>query len=277
MKLNQTKKCSVFLTITLMLIATLSVSVFSAQVTAQTTTSVTINNGATYTNSTSITLTLSSTNATQMRFSTDNSSWSEWETYSTSKNYTLAEDNVSYTVYVEFKNSDNQTSTANSSIILDTTPPEVYSYAAWYSTDYRTVYFDASYCTDNYGIANYTWNFGDGNTTTGVIVIHTYEEMGNYTVTLSVQDLAGNIATNSFNAKIPDLTTVATATPTPTYTAPPTTTPTAQPTASPTSTATDNSTWIVVMLGAVVAAIAVVGVVIILTLKKSSKPVPSAP
>jgi hypothetical protein len=260
-----------------MLIATLSVSVFSAQVTAQTTTSVTINNGATYTNSTSITLTLSSTNATQMRFSTDNSSWSEWETYGTSKNYTLAEDNVSYTVYVEFQNSDNQTSTANSSIILDTTPPEVYPYAAWYSTDYRTVYFDASYCTDNFGIANYTWNFGDGNTTTGVIVIHTYEEMGNYTVTLSVQDLAGNIATNSFNAKIPDLTTVATATPTPTYTAPPTTTPTAQPTASPTSTATDNSIWIVVILGAVVAAIAVVGVVIILTLKKSSKPVPSAP
>ena len=58
--------------------------------------SVVINGGAAATSSTSVTLTLSATDAesgvSQMRFSNDGSSWSTWETYTTSKSWTLTAD-----------------------------------------------------------------------------------------------------------------------------------------------------------------------------------------
>ncbi len=41
-------------------------------------------------------------------------------------------------------------------------------------------------------IANYTWNFGDGTTGTGIITTHTYTNPGTYAVTLTVKDVAGN-------------------------------------------------------------------------------------
>ena len=68
-----------------------------------------INNGDTYTNSTTVTLTLSAsaTNAqvSQMRFSNDNSSWSDWEAYATSKSWSIGSDPGTYTVYVQFRDS----------------------------------------------------------------------------------------------------------------------------------------------------------------------------
>ena len=36
--------------------------------------------------------------------------------------------------------------------------------------------------------ATYSWNFGDGNTATGINVSNTYNNPGNYIVTLTVQD-----------------------------------------------------------------------------------------
>lgn len=52
-----------------------------------------------------------------------------------------------------------------------------------------TIDFDASTSGDPDGaINNYAWNFGDGNTGTGVFTEHTYAAVGNYTVTLTVTD-----------------------------------------------------------------------------------------
>ena len=43
--------------------------------------------------------------------------------------------------------------------------------------------------------ANYQWNFGDGTTTTGPSVVHSYNQGGNYNVTLTVTDRGGYTST----------------------------------------------------------------------------------
>lgn len=54
--------------------------------------------------------------------------------------------------------------------------------------------FDASAFNASSGFAsNYSWDFGDGKTGTGVIVSHVYTESGTYSVTLNVIDLKGAV------------------------------------------------------------------------------------
>jgi len=60
-----------------------------------------------------------------------------------------------------------------------------------------TVAFDASGSTDNShpddrGIASYSWNFGDGTTSTAIATTHTYENAGTFIAILIVTDLFGN-------------------------------------------------------------------------------------
>lgn len=57
-----------------------------------------------------------------------------------------------------------------------------------------TVTFDASSSSPegyNDTITSYFWTFGDGKNKTGIIVTHSYTDIGNYTVTLNVTDLEG--------------------------------------------------------------------------------------
>jgi aqualysin 1 len=54
--------------------------------------------------------------------------------------------------------------------------------------------FDGSGSTDDHGIVSYAWNFGDGASTTSAgspVVTHSYTARGQYTVTLTVTDAAG--------------------------------------------------------------------------------------
>lgn len=59
-----------------------------------------------------------------------------------------------------------------------------------------SVTFDASDSRDNIGITSYEWDFGDGNTGTGLTATHTYAKTGSYVVTLTVWDAAGNSNTD---------------------------------------------------------------------------------
>jgi PKD repeat protein len=58
----------------------------------------------------------------------------------------------------------------------------------------RQLTFDASAFNASTGFASdYSWNFGDGATATGVIVSHAYAQAGTYNVTLNVKDLEGDV------------------------------------------------------------------------------------
>jgi hypothetical protein len=90
--------------------------------------SILINGGATYANSTSVTLNLSASDAQtgvyQMHFSNDGSTWTAWEAYAVSKLWTLTSGDGTKTVYVQYKNNAEMTSaTYSDTIILDGTAP----------------------------------------------------------------------------------------------------------------------------------------------------------
>jgi len=66
----------------------------------------------------------------------------------------------------------------------------------------KVVSFDAGGSSDNVDIVSYEWDFGDETTETGLTVTHTYTEPGNYTVTLTVKDAAGNSHTDSITVTV---------------------------------------------------------------------------
>jgi len=87
---------------------------------------ISINGGATYTTSTSVTLTLSATNAYECAYSNDNSAWSGWESYGTSRSWSLTTGDGTKTVYYNCRNTLGTESGATSdSIVLDTTAPSI--------------------------------------------------------------------------------------------------------------------------------------------------------
>ncbi len=67
------------------------------------------------------------------------------------------------------------------------------------------VYFNASSSTSESGIVSYEWDFGDGTTGSGITTNHTYNEVGSYTVILTVTDVNGksDFAYEGIDAKLP--------------------------------------------------------------------------
>lgn len=92
--------------------------------------SVVINEGALITGTRSATLSLTASDTTsglsQTRFSQDNVTWTSWETYDSSKTWTLTVGDGSKTVYAQFKDNAGLVSEIYSdTITLDTTPPNI--------------------------------------------------------------------------------------------------------------------------------------------------------
>ena len=61
-------------------------------------------------------------------------------------------------------------------------------------TDHQTVFFDASSSTTtNATILKYQWNFGDGDSGTGIATTHSFDDAGTFVVTLTVTDSIGRV------------------------------------------------------------------------------------
>jgi hypothetical protein len=82
---------------------------------------------------------------------------------------------------------------------VDTTPPEAsFSYSPETPIVDEDLCFNASASYDPEGqVVSFEWDFGDGTTGTGVIAYHTYTELGNYTVALTIKNKAGNTGTKT--------------------------------------------------------------------------------
>jgi len=64
--------------------------------------------------------------------------------------------------------------------------------------------FDGSASTDNFGIASYAWDFGDGASAVGMTASHAYPAPGTYIATLIVWDYSGNAATDTVQVTVRD-------------------------------------------------------------------------
>lgn len=91
--------------------------------------SISIREGATYTQTQYVPLTLSASDdggsgVSQMRFSNNNSTWSTWEAYATSKSsWTLTSGNGAKTVWVQYRDTAGNVSTYSDGIVFDSVAP----------------------------------------------------------------------------------------------------------------------------------------------------------
>jgi YD repeat-containing protein len=128
-----------------------------------------INSGATSTGNSTVTLTLSCSDAngcSQMQFSNDNVTYSTPEAYAATKAWTLTTGDGTKTVYVKFKDTPGNWSTAYSStILLDTTPPSTTASPA--GGTYNSAQSVTLACNDGTGSGcNKTYYTTDGSTPT---------------------------------------------------------------------------------------------------------------
>ncbi len=105
--------------------------------------------------------------------------------------YVVADDGTSTT------KSDTWSFTTQEDKEEDTTPPEAVAAVAKNTVDINeSVYLDGSGSTDNIGIDNYTWTI-EGKEHYGEYVTSKFDTPGNYSITLTVEDAAGNKDTDS--------------------------------------------------------------------------------
>ncbi len=164
--------------------------------------------GNQYTNSTSVTLALNASDSLsgvrQIRCSNDGVWDTEtWEIPSSGiRAWALTPGDGAKNVHYQIMDNAGLTSSCSHSIRLDTTRPTAYAGQNQTTTTNSTVTFDAEGSQDTSGISTYTWQFGDGASATGQTATHAYSSPGNYTATLTVQDLAGNTASSSFTVTV---------------------------------------------------------------------------
>ncbi|MBI2471289.1 MAG: carboxypeptidase regulatory-like domain-containing protein [Planctomycetes bacterium] len=212
--------------------------------------SVSINSGASYTNTTLVTLNLSATDDVMVSgyyisisSTTPASSASGWTSviattsYSGNVPYTLSSGDGSKTIYVWYKDSSgNVSSSASASIALDTTPPTVIITSPTgddtYTSTSNTIKLGGSASDGISGIKTVTWsnsNGGNGTAsgTTGWTISNISLASGDNVITVTATDNAGNSTTDKITVKY----TVSVVTPTPTE--PPSPTPKTTPTTTP--------------------------------------------
>ena len=108
-----------------------------------------------------------------------------------------------YTVTLSVTDDDGDSATGTYSLLIANVHPEVnFSYAPEEPTDIETITLTGDASDADGEIVNYTWNFGDGNTSYGKNVTHRYIDNGTYTVTLTVMDDDGGTTSYPRNINV---------------------------------------------------------------------------
>lgn len=169
-------------------------------------TSIQINNDAEYTNSRTVTLSLSAldnaSGVAQMQFKNEDGSWSTAEAYKTSKSWTLSTGDAVKTVWVRYKdNAGNWSDPVSDTIKLDTTAPTVSKFVIQDDKPYynsHSVYLNLKITDAFSGIKEVYISNNNSTWTT-----FAYAEKinwtltsgdGNKTVYMKVLDIAGNMS-----------------------------------------------------------------------------------
>ena len=160
-------------------------------------------NNATYTNTTSVTLILSATDAIsgviQMRFSHDNITWSSWEPYSTSGTWVLTMGDGTKTVYVQFKDGAGLISHSYfDTVILDTTPPAIIIISPSHDYESRSSMLNVTWMGSDEisGISHYEIRLDGGAwTNVGANTTYTFTQLadGSHIIDIRTVDKVGNI------------------------------------------------------------------------------------
>jgi PKD repeat protein len=235
------------------------------------TSSILVNGGASFANSTTVKITLVTSDTlgiSNMSFSNDNNNWSSWQAYANDTTWTLPSGDGAKTVYAQYNDTSGNSIVVSASTTLDTTPPTVY--AGGVRADKYTVDFNALNSWDLNGIKSYSWNFGDGNTSTGGNVTHTYADYGTYPVSINVTDYAGNVTPYGFYVYLLEQSSTPASSPTPTPASTATPTPSGQPTTQPTETPTtsEGGQNLLLFTGVIVIVVVVAAAGVILLRKK---------
>ena len=169
----------------------------------------TINNGAQYATSTSVTLSLAVTDTgsgiDKMSFSTDNANWTTAEAFATTKNFTLPTGDGTKTVYVKYFDKAGQVSIGYSkSITLDTTAPAVSNVVATnVTTSGVTINWTTSEASDTQIEYGLTTSYGSSTTLNSSLVtnhsqsISTLQASTLYHYRVKSKDAAGNLQTSA--------------------------------------------------------------------------------
>lgn len=177
---------------------------------------ISLNSGATYTNSKTVTATLSATDDSGVTYAclSNTSSCSTWFTMTTSKSWTLSGTGAK-TVYAWFKDTYGNISTATTdAITVDTTKPTDGTVTTTGSNGALAVSWAAA--TDTYGIASYKLVYGTSSPSTSCASGTSAYEGSNTSATLSgltngttyyvrvcATDNAGNVSTGGSGSGVP--------------------------------------------------------------------------
>ncbi|MFH0864816.1 MAG: putative Ig domain-containing protein [Bacteroidota bacterium] len=156
-----------------------------------------INSTETYTSSATVTLGLSASSSSgtvvNMRFSNDNGTWSEFETYATSKAWTLTTGAGAKTVYVKYKDSVGNTSASISDTIILVAPLTITT-ASPLNSGTAGIAYSASLSATG-GTGPYTWTITAGSLPAGLTlsgsagtISGVASSSGAYTFTIKAQD-----------------------------------------------------------------------------------------
>ena len=207
--------------------------------------SISINDGATYTNSTSVTLSLSYSDVLSgvkdCRYRNESCSWTGWESCVSTKSWELTSGDGEKTVYYQVRDYADNVKEVSDSIILDTTPPAITIHSPLNQT-YNTTSLVLNVTTDEIADVWYDLN-GQGNVslynddTHGITAI-TAQEGANEVVVYAV-DRAGNVnsTVRYFDVVVVNEPPNASFTYSPTF-------PTTADTVQFTDTSTDSDGWI---------------------------------